>query len=125
MSPTATGIDYKAIGVPEPVPIGLVAGDDRNFVWDVVDEHGAAVDVSAATAIAFTVRDGYGGTSRISKSLSGGITVSTSRITVDVDAADSSSLAASSRYVYDLQVTLSGAVVTVARGPFVIVAGVS
>lgn len=119
-------VDYKKLQLPEPIEIGLMRGDDRDFIFDVYDSTGIAVAITGAT-ITFTVRTAIDGSSVFSKTVGSGITISgtvTNRMTVAVDPADTSSQDPGI-YRYDVQLVLSGYTVTVAHGPFAIVGEVS
>lgn len=98
-----------------------VRGD--KFVHDITvkNSDGTAKDVSAATAIKYTVKDRYGGTAKLSYTLGTGISVATSVISIVVD---TSALLAQT-YVYDCEVTLPGTVITVQKGDFILESDVS
>ena len=119
-------VDYKKLSLPEPAEIGLMRGDDRDFVFDVYDTTGIAVAITGAT-ITFTVKTAVDGTSVFAKTVGSGITISsdpTNRMTVAVDPSDTSSQDPG-EYRYDVQLVLSGYTVTVAHGRFIIAGEVS
>ena len=125
--PVHTTINYKALKLPEPHDLGIFRGDDRDIIFDIDDGDGSSVNITGAT-ITFRVRNEVGGTQVFVKTVGSGITISTdpnNRFTVAVDPADISSTQAPGNYRYDVQLSLSGYVVTVAWGKFIILGEVA
>ena len=72
--------------------------------------------------VTFQVRDSLGGTSRITKTVGSGITLSNAgrgEITITLDKADTSGLTIQS-YVWDVKRTTSGSNVVLARGELIL-----
>jgi len=91
----------------------LIRSQDLSFICKM----DVPRDITGWT-ITFQVRDSLGGTSRITKTVGSGITISNAgrgEITITLDKADTSSLAIQS-YVWDIKRTTSGSNVTLARG---------
>ena len=114
-------IDYKALGVLPPQDIPIFRGDDKDPVFSVTDANGATVDLTGGT-ITFRVRPYIGGASSFVKTVGSGITISTDpnyQFTVTIDPGDTSGLDYGD-YRWDAELTLSGAVTTVAWGKLII-----
>lgn len=105
------------------------SGNDKSFLFSVMDENDDEVDISAASEIVFSVSDGVivggnlnaGGTVRFEKKLTDGdviIAGSGYQFIVAVDASDTSQLVQLNNY-WDVTVTLAGGeVYTVKAGIF-------
>lgn len=85
------------------VDFEMYSGDSKTISIPIVDEDGAALDVSTAAAIAFTIVHYYTYAVKCAKSLGDGITVDGATVTVTLDPEDTDDLAG--RYRHELQVT--------------------
>ena len=101
--------------------VKAVRGD--KFVHDITvkNSDGTTKDVSAATAVKYTVKDRYGGTAKLSYTLGSGTSVVGAVISISID---TSTLTATT-YVYDCEVTLGGQIITVQKGDFILELDVS
>ena len=95
------------------------SGDTKTLTVSIVNAAGVAVNVSTATAISYKLAATPYSTALVTKSLTSGITVVTSTVSVALLPADTASLAG--RYYHEMQITdASGNVSTVLSGQVMI-----
>jgi hypothetical protein len=90
--------------------IRLAIGETKTLRFELVDEAGAALDISGYSAVKFGLAKVAGGTRVVSRAAPGaGITVASNPAVVDVTLTDQESGALTpGRYVADVWVTLNG-----------------
>lgn len=91
----------------------MYSGDSRIIDVAITDEAGTPVDVSTATAISYIFYKS--GETLFTKTLSAGITVATSTVTVTIDPEDTEDLAGD--VIHEMQITTAGGgIYTVLQG---------